>query len=194
MINYLYTRNRADKQAKRAKSKLRYFYLWQYGSSPPEDWQADHQVEQQMRLYERFGPELIHSLTNMFLVPAEVNTMKNIAFNRTWERSPEAIRHILNPVDDELRSETNRPQRMREMALMRSYAMNDNDAWNFLWSFGREMLKVSIEEIAETQWRTEPPEWLRRHPQWKLHLFDDIQFHVMNLRRFEKWGRECSIR
>ena len=84
MPRFVYDRERARDEYRRAKEELREYYLWRYGYKPPATWTVDHQVEKSIYLYERYGPAHIHGLNNMLIVPPEVNIGKNVLYGQPW--------------------------------------------------------------------------------------------------------------
>lgn len=185
MANFRFDKATSDEESRIAKNEIRGFYRWKYGYAPPADWQIDHQVEQMIPMYERFGPKRIHSIANLIMVPPELNHAKNLAYNQTWEFAPPGFRHVLAPVDDSRRFGDTRPQRIRELIFKRSVFMKDPDeAWYFLTEFSRHVLMALIQRLSEEVWTKTPPNWIKVNDLWVNRLKDDVCFHTIFINQY----------
>lgn len=185
MPKYSFQKAISDEEARLAKNDLKFYYRWKYGYGPPADWEADHQVEQMIPNYERFGPRRIHSLQNLIMVPRELNHAKNLAYNKTWDQAPPGFRHLIVPTEEDRRFGNSLPQRIRELVYKRSIFMRDDDeAWHFLTEFSRCTLILLIEQFSADTWVKTPPNWLKQNPLWLNRLKDTVLMHPVYIKQF----------
>lgn len=212
MPKFVYDRERAGQEYQSAKLQLREYYLWRFGYKVPASWTADHQVEQSIYLYERFGPQYIHNIANMLMVPREVNIGKNVFYGKPWSAAPPKLRNFLprtiqlvhlqptkpcratlaadgkcvevspdgsSPLGSTLaRSERiDRPLAIREVLYIFSRVASDIRTWSFLQEVSREVLKQIVDELSQTRWKDNPPEWLMRFPRWLGRLREELDNH-----------------
>lgn len=181
--------SQVDQERLSAKAELRKYYRWRFGELPPETWQADHQVEQNIRFSEFFGTDYVHNIANLILVPGDVNADKNRRYQRQWRSVPRRYRELNAQVvcytsdqgDAGIPPKGESPQ--IEEALVRDglyqliQRMNDPQAFSFLFEFSRDMLMDIIRFKEKGIWTSRPPQWLIDSPKWLDLLKDEVWFH-----------------
>ena len=179
--NNLITAN--DQDRLKAKSALRKYYIWRFGELPPQGWQADHQVEQNVRFAEIFGFDYVHNIANLIFVPADINADKNKRYQRTWASVPKKYRQY-NPLTYHLNLDGSEPFEQGAQSWVRDglfaliRGMSDVQAFCFLYEFSRDMLKDIIRFKEKGIWRTKTPQWLENQPQWLDRLKDEVHYHT----------------
>lgn len=174
-----------DEERMYAKAALRKYYKWRFGEHPPEGWQADHQVEQNMRFAEYFGTNYLHNIANLIFVPADVNADKNRRYQRTWKSAPKKYRGLdplvldIGPADAYGFEEVPVLNQawVRDGLYQLILSMSDPEAFSFLFEFSKEMLMDIIRFKEKGIWKASPPQWLTDNPKWLDRLKDEVWYH-----------------
>ena len=180
-----FDRTVSSNEARLAKKRLLKYYEWRFGALPPADWQADHQVEQNARCYLRFGPDYVHNIANLILVPPDVNAGKNKWYQRSWEKVLRKYQVMqVTRISTEKTAAEREAVQVRDGLFLVSEFMDDTGAFVFLTRFSRDCLLRLIEMNHRRSWKRNPPNWLKDEPVWLDRLIDEVENHMTYVRKY----------